>query len=135
MCDYVCSQNDVPQIHAILSPFGHQTGKETLVYTSLYLWLPWFSEAVLIIRLVAITGTENKRRLAAVLFTPIFLKIIRAVINIIDIVQWSRAITNSKGKSNPVATAQTTSWWAVAAISIIEMLDNRYAHFVNEYTP
>jgi hypothetical protein len=126
----VCSQDGVPQIHAVLSPFGQQTTIENLVFTALYLWLPWLSEAVLIIRLVAIIGTENKRRLAAVLFFPVIMKLLRAAINIFDIVQLSRAIVASRGKSNPVATAGSTGWWPTATISISEMLDNRYACFI-----
>jgi hypothetical protein len=126
-------QYGVPQIHAVLSPFGQQTLTiENLAYTALFSWLPWFSEAVLIIRLLAIIGTENKRRLAFVLLFPVIIKLLRAVMIIFGIVQFSRAIAASQGKSNPVATVRTIDWWLVAAGAITEMLDNRYACFVKE---
>ncbi|EIN04601.1 hypothetical protein PUNSTDRAFT_47283 [Punctularia strigosozonata HHB-11173 SS5] len=120
--------NNHLEIHAILSPLDGDSNVENLVYNILFLWLPWLSEAVLILRIVAVFGS-NKARLVPVLIFPIVLKCLRASLIIFYLQRWW-LISSATGPSNPVALTRLTQSWTPKVLSITEMLDNGYASAV-----
>jgi hypothetical protein len=96
------------------------------VYNILYIWMPWISEAVLVVRVVAVftPSFRRMRHMLLILGFPIVAKIARAVINIIFLVQWKRS--TSSGGANQFSTTQSLNTWMVKSAWILELFDNAY---------
>ncbi|KAJ7923760.1 hypothetical protein B0H13DRAFT_1979254 [Mycena leptocephala] len=68
------------QIRSILSPFSNIDRAENLIYFYLDKWLPWFSEAVLLLRIAVVFP---RHRLPLLLAFPITVKAGRVAVNIL----------------------------------------------------
>ncbi len=87
--------------------------------------MPWITEAVLLVRVVVVFNlTSNMWRMVCLLGFPIVVKITRAVIIIIFLVQWRRDTSNVT--VNQFNTTQSLSNWTVKAGWILELFDNGY---------
>jgi hypothetical protein len=115
----------ISQIRAILSPLKGDSSVENLVYNILFLWLPWLSEAVLVLRIVAVYGSGSKARLSLILAFPVVVKCLRAALIIFYLRRWW-LISSAAGPSNPVALSRLNHSWSPKVLSIAEMVDNGY---------
>ncbi|KAJ6534108.1 hypothetical protein B0H19DRAFT_1271853 [Mycena capillaripes] len=103
---------------AILFPFTPTVSAENLVFTILDLWMSWFAEGILLIR-VAIVFPRS--RLPVLFAFPIVAKIARMVINIIFSVQWEKR--NIHYASQLLVLDGLPRWLFKASI-VLELVDN-----------
>jgi len=116
-------------IQSILSPFTGINGTEDFVYNILYIWMPWITEAVLVVRVVVVYAPAyQSSRIALLLAFTIAVKVARAAINIVFLVQWKRS--TSSGSVNQFSTTESLNGWMIKAAWILELLDNGYISFL-----
>ncbi|KAF9459282.1 hypothetical protein BDZ94DRAFT_1047007 [Collybia nuda] len=116
-------------ISSILSPFRGVNPTEDLVYNILYIWLPWITEAILVLRVIVVYGLNitgpHLKPLLMILTFPIVIKTLRAALNIAFLVRWTRD-TFSGESLNQFKTTQDLRIWMVPASWILELVDNLY---------
>ncbi|KAI0340099.1 hypothetical protein BDW22DRAFT_1360614 [Trametopsis cervina] len=114
-------------ISAILNPTGGVSATEDLVYVVLYVWLPWITEAVLILRLIIVYSPQYSSRLhlALILVFTVVVKTARAVITILYLIEWSRR-TQPSGTVNQFSTANVLNGWIEKAAWMLDLCDNLY---------
>ncbi|GLB39318.1 hypothetical protein LshimejAT787_0604800 [Lyophyllum shimeji] len=117
-------------IQSILSPFTGINATEDLVYNILYIWMPWITEAVLLVRVIVVFAPNLRRsQMAALLAFPVTIKAARAAINIIFLVEWHRK--TATGAVNQFSTTQSLAdSWLVKASWVLELVDNAYISFL-----
>ncbi|KAJ7609770.1 hypothetical protein DFH06DRAFT_1308262 [Mycena polygramma] len=113
------------QIHSIFAPFSTINVVENLIYVYLDVWLPWFSEAVLLLR-VAIVFPQH--RLLALLAFPIVIKAGRVATNILYCVTWTRLLLNGAGSQYSVLAEFPKPIFKAAFF--LELADNSYVSFL-----
>ncbi|KAF5367811.1 hypothetical protein D9757_010327 [Collybiopsis confluens] len=113
-------------IQSVLSPFGGVNPTEDLVYNILYIWMPWITEAVLLLRVIVVFKPTfyRLRNMILLLGFPVVVKVARAIINIVFLVQWKRASSNTN--VNQFTMTQSLNTWVAKASWILELLDNGY---------
>ncbi|KAJ7588092.1 hypothetical protein C8J56DRAFT_827326 [Mycena floridula] len=118
-------------IQSVLSPFSGVNPTEDFVYNILYVWMPWISEAVLLVRVIVVFRPTYQRMSNMVLLLgfPVVIKTARAVINIMFLVQWKRN-TSSSGAVNQFNTTQSLDTWMPKVDWILELFDNAYISFL-----
>ncbi|EIN03502.1 hypothetical protein PUNSTDRAFT_128750 [Punctularia strigosozonata HHB-11173 SS5] len=117
------------QIHAILSPLATISPIENEAWVAMYLWLPWLSEAVLIIRIIAVFKQRTARLLASVLVVPITMKIFRAVLFIMYLRNWWKDSAHP-GATSANSRAIASQNWIQKAICVAELTDDAVFHLV-----
>ncbi|KAK7471155.1 hypothetical protein VKT23_002566 [Stygiomarasmius scandens] len=112
---------------SILSPFKGIDPTEDLVYNILYIWLPWITEAVLILRVIIVysPGYTSVLRIVSILAFSIIIKAVRAAVNIVFLVQWHKS-TSSSGNVNQFSTTTGLNTWMAKTAWILELVDNLY---------
>ena len=92
--------------------------------------MPWITEAALLVRVIVVFNLTHRRVLYTVslLAFPILIKITRAVLIIIFLVQWRRDTLN--GGANQFSTTQNLNTWIVKTSWILELFDNGYISFL-----
>ncbi|KAJ7884123.1 hypothetical protein B0H14DRAFT_2434728 [Mycena olivaceomarginata] len=113
------------QILGILLPFKPISITENLVYLFLDVWLPWFSEAVLLLRLAVVFSAH---RLPQLLAFPIIVKAGRMATNILFCVTWIRLLVAGAGSQYAVLTQFPASLYKAAFF--LELADNSYVSFL-----
>ncbi|KAF8202808.1 hypothetical protein K438DRAFT_1965288 [Mycena galopus ATCC 62051] len=87
------------QILGILAPFTPISVAENLAYVVLDIWLPWFSEAVLLLRIATVF---SRHKLPLLLAFPIIVKAGRVATNILFCVTWTRLLLAGAGNQYAV---------------------------------
>ncbi|KAG5637931.1 hypothetical protein H0H81_002591 [Sphagnurus paluster] len=100
--------------------------KENIIYINLAMWTPLFTEAILILRVIAIfkpTLYSRFSNMSALLALPVILKIARATTFIVWLVEWSHenSFNLSNGKSLGPYPGE---FWVLQATVILETVDN-----------
>jgi len=115
------------QIYSILFPLEEIPGTEDFVQVFLYTWMPWITGAILVLRVIIIFTPQyiSRWRLAMLFIFPFIVKVARAVLIIVFIVQWKR-----KTVRNQFTTTAQLQTWVVKASWILEMLDNGEVYLV-----
>ncbi|KAJ6549712.1 hypothetical protein B0H19DRAFT_1264628 [Mycena capillaripes] len=107
-------------MESILRPFTPTVSAENLAFTVLGLWMSWFAEGILLIR-VAIVYPRS--RLPILLAFPIAAKIARMGTNIVLSIQWEKM--NVHPASQLVVLAGVPRWLFKTSI-LLELFDNGY---------
>ncbi|KAJ7085880.1 hypothetical protein C8R44DRAFT_862135 [Mycena epipterygia] len=116
-------------IASILSPFKVTDPTETtrlthpdITFTILGLWMAWFSESVLLLR---ITVIFPRAQLPLLLAFPITIKAARVVIDIIFSVQWAKLLLLA-GAANQFEIVRKLPRWIIEVGVLLELFDNGY---------
>ncbi|KAI0340101.1 hypothetical protein BDW22DRAFT_439495 [Trametopsis cervina] len=112
---------------SILNPTESVNATEDMVYVVLYVWLPWITEAVLVLRLIVVYSPQyrSRLRLALILAFSVVVKIVRAAITILYVVGWRR-VAKSSGTLNQFSTEEALNGWMVKTGWLLELCDNLY---------
>ncbi|THU89960.1 hypothetical protein K435DRAFT_676840 [Dendrothele bispora CBS 962.96] len=112
---------------SMLSPFEGINPTEDLVYNILYIWLPWITEAILILRVIIVYSPvySSRLKIAQILAFSIIVKAARAAISIDFLVKWHKN-TSSSGNVNQFSTTNELSTWNAKTTWILELVDNLY---------
>jgi hypothetical protein len=94
-----------------------------LAYDVIFSWVPWFSEAVLLVR-IAIVYPRTK--LPLLLAFPITIKVARAVVYIIFFVLW--------GREHSITTYLELPRWLLPTGFFLELFDNASVIDIEVYT-
>ncbi|KAJ7174278.1 hypothetical protein C8R46DRAFT_646887 [Mycena filopes] len=108
-------------ISSILFPFAVVSIVEDLIFTIFDIWLSWFTEAVLLIRIAA---AFPRSQLPALLAFPVAIKIGRVVVNVLFSINWIK-ITLRGGLANQFSIISTQPVWFQVGF-ILELADNGY---------
>lgn len=116
-------------IEQIITPSVATNTTEDFAFNALCIWMPWITEAVLLLRVIVVfrpTLYARVRNAVLLLAFPVVVKLARAAINVIYLVQWSRFTKfTSISSVNPRALA-VCDLWIVEVSWILELLDNGY---------
>ncbi|KAJ7912903.1 hypothetical protein B0H13DRAFT_515680 [Mycena leptocephala] len=113
------------QIRSILYPFSNINRAENLIYFYLDKWLPWFSEAVLLLRIAVVFP---RHRLPLLLAFPITIKAGRVAVNILYCVTWTRLLL--AGAENQYVILSQFPKSLFKADLFLELADNSYVSFL-----
>lgn len=96
-----------------------------LVYNILYVWLPWITEAILILRVITVytPAYSSRRKIAQILAFSVIVKFARAVLTIMFLVDWRRSTSSGAGV-NQFATTKQLTGWMTKAVWTLELVDN-----------
>ncbi|KAJ7493755.1 hypothetical protein FB451DRAFT_1360475 [Mycena latifolia] len=86
---------------------------------------PWFSEAVLLVRIAVVF---SRRRLLLLLAFPIIIKVARFVVNVFFCVLWGKVVL--RGFSNSFYTIEAFPRWLFPLQYFLELFDNSYVSFL-----
>ncbi|GLB39329.1 hypothetical protein LshimejAT787_0604910 [Lyophyllum shimeji] len=113
-------------MQVILSPFSTVSSVENCVYDILSIWTPWMTEAVLLLRVMAILKPLSIRRVrvASLLAFPVTVKAARAAINVLFLIRYGHGPV--LGSSNAMDIIQHINKWMFKAAWILEVVDNGY---------
>ncbi|KAG5651208.1 hypothetical protein H0H81_009475 [Sphagnurus paluster] len=103
------------------------TLEENFILVNLATWTPWITEAILILRVVAVfkpTLYSRFSNMSALLALPVILKIVRAIILVYNLVEWRRE--NSITSTNFTIGPYPNEYWVLESTTILEMVDNGY---------
>jgi hypothetical protein len=89
----------------------------------MFLWLPWLSEAVLIIRIIAVFKSRPRRVLATVLVVPITMKLFRAALFIYYLHKWWED-SAKPGAISANTRAIASQSWIQQAMCVSELVDD-----------
>ncbi|KAJ6571263.1 hypothetical protein B0H19DRAFT_1231135 [Mycena capillaripes] len=113
------------QILGILAPFSPISVAENLAYVFLDTWMPWFSEAVLLLRIATVFP---RHKLPLLLAFPIIVKAGRVAVNILYCVTWTRLLLAGAGSQYAVLSEFPPSLYKAAFF--LELVDNSYVSFL-----
>ncbi|KAJ7586361.1 hypothetical protein C8J56DRAFT_1165407 [Mycena floridula] len=117
-------------IQGVLQPsVALETASENFVISTLFLWTPWITEAILLLRVIVVFSSTHPRlsRMVLLLALPVVFKTIRIVINIVVMVHWwkTRMLDGSE-----FGAAHSLDTWMPKASWILELVDNGYVSFL-----
>jgi len=113
-------------IYTVLFPLEEFLATEDFVQVILYMWMPWITGAILILRVIIIFAPlyVSRWQLAPLFVFPFAMKVARAVLIIVFVIQWRKK--TSQGVHNQFTATAQLGTWVVKASWILEMLDNGY---------
>ncbi|KAJ7586375.1 hypothetical protein C8J56DRAFT_1051748 [Mycena floridula] len=117
-------------IKSVLNPFAHTNRVQS---TTLYMWMPWITEGILLLRIVVVFRSTHGGVLpmASLLALPISLKMARAVINILVLMSWwKRKDLTFGGVQFEASESLELNTWMPKASWIMELVDNGYVSFL-----
>ncbi|KAF8203505.1 hypothetical protein K438DRAFT_1820254 [Mycena galopus ATCC 62051] len=109
-------------IRSILLPFAGVNATENLTFTIFDVWLSWFAEAVLVVRIAAVFP---RSKLPLLLAFPITVKAARVAVNIMFSVEWARRLLHA-GTSNQFVILSELPRSFFKAAFFLELFDNSY---------
>ncbi|KAJ7586372.1 hypothetical protein C8J56DRAFT_1084764 [Mycena floridula] len=118
-------------IQAVLNPFAPTNTIENFAVSTLYMWMPWVTELVLLLRVVIVFRIRDRRILsmASLLALPLSLKAARGVINIFVLMNWWK-VKGLTVDGVQFGTAESVDTWMAKASWIVEFIDNGYVSFL-----
>ncbi|KAJ7493716.1 hypothetical protein FB451DRAFT_448267 [Mycena latifolia] len=112
-------------IGSILWPFTKDNVTENFVYLFLEQWTPWFTEAVLLVRIAVVF---SRQRLPLLLALPFALKVARAAVIITFTVRWGKLVLGGFSNQFDVLKAFPRTLFKVQYL--LELFDNSYVSFL-----
>jgi len=109
-------------IKSILSPFAGVIRGENLTFTVMTIWMSWFAEGVLLVRVAAVFP---RSQLPLLLAFPMTIKVARFVVNVLFSVQWAKRLS-SAGSETQFVILQALPRTFFKVEFILELIDNGY---------
>ena len=132
MCHSFCeplADNEMDQIHSMLTPLHPWSSVNTLVFTILTSGIPWLVEMILVVRLLAVYPySTTPKRLWFFIFIPLLLLKIARVVNLAIYTVEYNTLMRSPSSRDPLSVPQIAlnSHPGPKIEWIIQVLDNSY---------